>query len=232
MAIQLALTSSPLPHADIFVLSDSLSVLQALDSWTFKSPAIILVLLQTIQHLSDNDHTVHLIWCPGHKGVPPNELADRWARQGPYTRTLPWISPEDIKSQMCHDWKTETEYEWINSDYAISYPHLLSSRQFSAWISSRPEDVALARWRSRTILSHQRLFRMNLSYSPLCTYCYDMETSDHILLVCPRLNRHRATLFQALSIHSPTTYSAVLLAAFSSPQNLTHLIHFSRIALS
>ena len=75
------------------------------------------------------------------------------------------------------------------------------------------ENVSLARWCSQTALATHRLFRMNLTYSPLSKFYFDIETSDHILLVCPRLCADRARLFRALHLQSSASFSDVLSAA-------------------
>ena len=232
LAINLALSSLPITSPDITVFSDSLSVLSALENWSFKSPAVILLLVHTIHRLNRGGHSIQLIWCPGHRGIPPNEKADILARHGPFTRTVPWISPEDARNHVRTDWTEEINYSWINSDYAISNDHLLPDRQFAKWITSRSVDVDVARWRSRTIITHQRLHRMHLTYSPLCNFCYDLETPEHILLTCPKLQGPRSTLFRALSLRPPITYSAVLHAAVLSPRNLNHFITFSKLVFT
>ena len=69
-ALPLALTSFPTHDPDIYISSDSLSVLNTLKNWSFKSPIIILHIIQNIQKLNDKGHVIHLIWCPGHRGIP------------------------------------------------------------------------------------------------------------------------------------------------------------------
>ena len=232
MAIYLALTTFPMHHPDIYILTDSLSVLKALEAWSFKSPVIILQLLQVIHSHASKDRRIHFIWCPGHRGIPPNETVDSLTRSGPFSGTLFWISPEDCRATAYRDWQEENNYAWLSCDYAKNFPHLLPDRPFSAWIDSRSDDVDFARWRSRTILTCNRLHRMNLTFSPLCTFCYDLDTPEHILLFCPRLHGPRAALFTALNLPPHPSYSDVISAASGSPRNLRHFIHFSHLVRS
>ena len=60
-AIQMAFTYLPLEHRDIYILTDSLSVLKGLKVWSFKSPHIILCLISSFQRLSDDCHHVYLV---------------------------------------------------------------------------------------------------------------------------------------------------------------------------
>ena len=231
LAIYLALTSFPITHPEIIIISDSLSVLAALDSWTLKSPAVILLLIQEIYRHNCQGRFVRFIWCPGHRGIPPNERVDCLSRDGPFSRSVFLISPEDARSLVRRDWMEEMNISWISCDYASSFTHLLPDRSFPGWVVSRSEDVSMARWRSKTILSCSRLFRMNLTYSPLCPDCFDLDTPEHILLDCPRLNVPRRVLFRCLHLIPPISYSTVLIAAFSSSRNFASFARFSRLAL-
>ena len=66
-------------------------------------------------------------------------------------------------------------------------------------------DPWMLRWRSRTLTTQYRLYRKNLVFSPVCSYCFDNETAEHILLHCPRLAIPRRSLFSDLSLRSPIT---------------------------
>ncbi|XP_058449030.1 uncharacterized protein LOC131428991 [Malaya genurostris] len=60
---------------NILIMSDSASVLSALESGTSQHPWI-----QNIETLIGN-HSIHLCWIPGHAGIHGNEEADRLARE-------------------------------------------------------------------------------------------------------------------------------------------------------
>ena len=105
------------------------------------------------------------------------------------------------------------------------------TRSFPGWVVSSSEDISFARWRSKTIPSCSRLFSMNLTYSPLCPDCFNLNTPEDILLDCPRLSGPRHDLFRSLHLTLPISYSTVLIAAFSSSRNLTHFTRFSRLAV-
>ena len=50
-AIYIALTTLSHNHPEVYILSDSLSVLSALRNWSFRSPALILLLIKAIHDL-------------------------------------------------------------------------------------------------------------------------------------------------------------------------------------
>ena len=227
----ISLSSLSVTHSHILILTDNLSVSRALETWSFQSTKIILQLLNTIYKLNKSGISVQLVWCPDHKGIPPNEAVDQMAKFGLFTRTLCWISPDDILRHERSMWMAESIYEWINSYYTNSFSHLHSERHFSRWVTSRSLDVTLDRWRSRTVITCRKLYRLQLTYSPICNFCFEMDTPDHILLHCPHLNGPRQTFFPHLALQPSITYRAILDASFASPMNLEHFIKFSRLAL-
>ena len=129
------------------------------------------------------------------------------------------------------DWIGEQEYLWINGDYAMTYSHLLPHRHHQKWISNRQDDVTIARWRSRTVLTCNRLFRMKLIFSPLCQYCYDHDSPEHTLLFCPRLLQQRSTLLNQLRLPQSISFNDLLSVATSSRHALHQFLKFSKIAL-
>ena len=161
----------------------------------------------------------------------PSEAVDQIAKFSPFIHTLHWISPDDIQHRKRIMWMEGSFYECINSDYANSYLHLHSESHFSRWVTSRSLDITLARWRSRTIITCRKFYRMQLTYSLLCNFCFEMDTPDHILFHCSRLNGPHQTLLHRLSLQLPITYRAILNASFVSPTNLEHFIKFSRLTL-
>ena len=99
LAIHLALTILPTSHKSIIILSNCLSTFRALKNWSMKYPKVILLLLSDIYRVTQRGHSITLVWCPGYKGIPPNEAAVSLASSGPYLcSSLPWISPEDAGS--------------------------------------------------------------------------------------------------------------------------------------
>lgn len=181
-----------------------------------------------LQKLAGSSVSISLIWCPGHAGIPPNEIADNLARNGPYrTFTINWVAPEDFISLIYQDWQTSKYYAWMNSDYFPAFPHLTDVVDFRKWTSSRQADVWISRWRTRMWLTNNRLFRMKLAPSPLCSSCCVVETPDHVLLQCSRFISARAALFSSLGIPPDSTYSDVLSHALRSRKGVHALTHFS-----
>ena len=69
-------------------------------------------------------------------------------------------------------------------------------------------------------------------YSPLCNFYYDLESPEHILLLCLKLQSLRSTLFRALFLHPPITYSAVRHAVVLTLPNLNYFITFPKLAFT
>ena len=107
LTIHLALIILPTPHKNIIILSGIVSTLHALKNWSMNSPKVFLLLLSDIYCVTQSGHSITLIWCVGHKGIPPNKAADSLARSGPYLcSSLLWISPEDAHSIIYKDYQT------------------------------------------------------------------------------------------------------------------------------
>lgn len=109
---------------------------------------MITLLHNTIHRaLSAGRVSLSLVWCPGHKGIPPNEVVDSLARNGPYlARTLNWVAPDDLAALIRRDWLVEKKYSWMNSNYCSSFPHLGEEDDaFRRWNSHRREDMWISR---------------------------------------------------------------------------------------
>lgn len=106
------LTSYVTNGSRYFLLTDSLSVLRALQKTSLCSPRVVILLQNTIYRLlTSHQISLTLVWCRGHKDIPLNKVSDSLARNGPYlTHTLIWLAPEDLASQMRCDWMAEKTY--------------------------------------------------------------------------------------------------------------------------
>ena len=79
-AINKALTYVNVSTRKSFVIfSDSMSVLQAIESQESKNPLVNRV-LQTCQEISFNGKFITFCWIPSHKDITGNEHADRAAK--------------------------------------------------------------------------------------------------------------------------------------------------------
>lgn len=136
-----------------------------------------------------------MVWCPGHKGVLINELADRAARAAEPYNILQGTSAEDlIRNQKDERLKYMTS-TW-NSYYKNSqFPHIDPTR---SWIKNchleRKGQTLIQNFRANTLFTNSLRFKIGLSDSPNCILCGTVETIDYIMFTCPSYNVPREKL--------------------------------------
>lgn len=228
IALVVALDQFARSHQNIVVCSDSLSVLKALQRVNRKSSSIINRLYQVISQVCESCNSLVLLWTPGHVGIPPNERADRLAKEGPFClQSFPFLCVEDAV-RVC---KTEkyncAESEWRDGSYFSRFSYLASSSRWSSWVRSRQADVIVHRWRTRTVMTRGLLYRMRLVSSPLCSFCQVVESAEHVLLHCLRYDVFRMKLLQGLGLGVGCSYADVVSVASASRRGVRWLVWFS-----
>ena len=177
------------------IFSDSMSVLQALESQDSKNPLVNRV-VQACQEISSNGKFITFCWLSSHRDMRENEDADRAAKDAlskakpenfelPYTDVFMKIQP--FISSLCQErWDKEVG----NKLHAIM-PQI--DEKYYSGCTNRKDDVIINRLR----IGHTRLtrsFRMeNRPHPPLCDQCEgDHElTVKHILIECNFLKTTR-----------------------------------------
>ncbi|GFT65997.1 RNase H domain-containing protein [Trichonephila clavipes] len=97
LAICQALDDLVESNVNLLVLSDSLSVLSALQNFSIKSNKVIHRLANKIYMLSNYVNQLILLWTPGHSKIVWNEQADNLARSVTESNVyIDWIASEDI----------------------------------------------------------------------------------------------------------------------------------------
>ncbi|GFV85240.1 uncharacterized protein TNCV_928711 [Trichonephila clavipes] len=97
LAICQALDDLVESNVNLLVLSDSLSVLSALQNFSIKSHKVIHRLANKIYMLSNYVNQLILLWTPGHSKIVWNEQADNLARSVTESNVyIDWIASEDI----------------------------------------------------------------------------------------------------------------------------------------
>ena len=143
------------------------------------------------------DHSVAVVWVPGHAGIHLNEAADQAARHGatlPQPVTRP--SHQALKSRL----KRRVEQAWTEH-YDQQVPPDNLHRIISGGRPlpqspgrSRQLDVALCRLRAnRATFLQATLHRWGRVASPACPHCgAPSEDTRHFIEECPRWARSRA----------------------------------------
>ncbi|GFX55881.1 RNase H domain-containing protein [Trichonephila clavipes] len=97
LAICQALDDLVESNVNLLVLSDSLSVLSALQNFSIKSNKVIHRLANKIYMLSNYVNQLILLWTPGHSKIVWNEQADNLARSVTESNVyIDWIASDDI----------------------------------------------------------------------------------------------------------------------------------------
>ena len=170
------------------IFSDSMSVLQAIESQESKNPLVNRV-LQACQKILSNDKFFTFCWLPSHRDIRENEDADRAAKDA-----LSKAQPEKFELP-CTDvfmkiqpfisslWQERWDKEVGNKLHAIM-PQI--DDKYYSGCTNRKDEVIINRLRiGHTRLTHS--FRMeNRPHPPLCDQCEGDHklTVKHILIEC------------------------------------------------
>ncbi|RVE41603.1 hypothetical protein evm_013751 [Chilo suppressalis] len=186
----------------IRILSDSASVLQALDN-NIMTSGLIYECHSKLTNIA-NDNRLTLQWIKGHSGSRGNDAADCLAREGssrtaigpepiipiPYRQLRTWIRE---RSQRQHDdyWSKLTDCRQARE--AVPKVNLQLTRKL----------IRLPRQALKQIVGiltghgyfNKHLCNIGISDSPLCRACLEAdETSAHVLLECRGVARQRTSL--------------------------------------
>ena len=181
------------------IFSDSLSVLQSIQTQESKNPFVTGVLKQ-LHEIAELNKEVIFCWIPSHRNIRGNEKADIAAKEAvskpvsslfkiPATDHIP-----RIKSYIYSQWQRRWDRLIGNKLHSVM-PQI---QKYSSGLSCRKSDVLISRMR----LGHTRLthsFLMERKTPPTCDLCQldDLLTVEHILLRCNALNNIRRNYFTA-----------------------------------
>ena len=205
-AIDKALKYVKVSSVERFVIfSNSMSVLQAIESQESKNPLVNRV-LQTCQEILSNDKLITFCWLPSHRDITGNEHADRGAKDAlskaqPQNFELPctdvFIKIQPFVSSL---WQKRWDKEVGNKLHAIM-PQI--DDKYYSGCTNRKDEVIINRLRiGHTRLTHS--FRMeNRPHPPLCDQCEgDHElTVKHILIECNFLKIIRRRHYDATDLN-------------------------------
>ncbi|XP_047999780.1 uncharacterized protein LOC125236904 [Leguminivora glycinivorella] len=187
-------------HGNILILSDSKSVLQALDSPKLTSK-LILECHQRLTEVCEEDNKVTLQWIKGHSGSRGNDAADELAREGSAT---PAYGPEPIiplpvsyrKNQLSQHYKQLHNKYWVELDTCRQTKEILAepNTKLTKILLRTPRQqlrklVGLMTGHN-TLNKH--LNNIGITDSPMCRACMEAEeTTKHFLLECKQVEVYR-----------------------------------------
>jgi len=171
----------------IVIFSDSLSVIQSLDSAKPHNRPDIFKEISDLNKLMTN--TVSIAWIPSHVGIEGNELADRLAKEALKHPTINTVLPTDkieiydnIDEYITHKWQEK----WVSSRQGklnkIIQPIVNNKVKISD--TNRKKEVCWTRLRLGVCRLNHYLKIQNNHETGLCTACGVSQTIKHCLMSC------------------------------------------------
>ncbi|GFW45270.1 uncharacterized protein TNCV_4733781 [Trichonephila clavipes] len=219
LAICQALDDLSIINKNLLILSDSLSVLSALQNYSIKSHSVIHKLASKIYILSLYNNQLILLWTPGHSNILWNEQADNLARTVTESNVyIDWISSEDINKKIYQESFKKANDNFYSSKYFVNLGNIPNISTISKWTRNRREEILCTRIFSKMIITPGLLHKFNLLDNANCRSCNCLNDLDHILLNCNRYIHPRNNLKHFLKIdpHHNLTFKELLEKAMSN----------------
>ena len=167
------------PPAKVVLLTDSLSVLQALSESPAEKP---LMDLRRALHMLSKKAALSLQWIPAHCGIRGNEAADRLAKKGgEQPQHMPDLTYQEAKTIIKSHWKSKFLRNTGNYEPTKDNLHRLG----------RAEQTTIFRLRTGHCGLRAHLRRIGVAASALCGCGGADETPEHVLQACPLLTQLR-----------------------------------------
>ncbi|GBO28797.1 hypothetical protein AVEN_178656-1, partial [Araneus ventricosus] len=208
----------------IIILNDSKSVLESLKSVTHKSPSVILELHKILRSTLKHSLRITPIWVPVHRGIAPNESADRLAKSlNENTEKWQIVAAADRLAKSLNE-NTEKWQIVAAEDLIVAIRKKLMTKKKTAgkhanifktlniWMQQKKKknelklkkgkgDVLLSKFRTNMLPTNKLLHRFNIASSPNCEFCvHTKETISRILFHFPRYRDPRVQLLKKFKI--------------------------------
>ncbi|GBL90828.1 putative RNA-directed DNA polymerase from transposon X-element [Araneus ventricosus] len=184
------------PIGKYAIYTDSLSVLQALNSLHCKSHPLVFSVLDLYEKLISQGFSLVFCWVPSHVGITGNEQADSNARSATHFSHEP-VPVCDLKKHI----KSCLQMKWqIHWDQELNN----KLRSIKPIIENWSEDVNRKR---STILTRLRIGHTRFTHrhlllgepAPTCPHCSCTMSVKHILIECKHFKIHRLRFFNTSS---------------------------------
>ncbi|GFU88349.1 RNase H domain-containing protein [Trichonephila clavipes] len=172
LAICQALDDLVESNVNLLVLSDSLSVLSALQNFSIKSNTVIHRLANKIYMLSNYVNQLILLWTPGHSKIVWNEQADNLARSVTESNVyIDWIASDYIHKNIYRNRIQKINETFSSSKYFEKLGNIPTIDIISKWTENRREEILSTRIFSKMIITPGLLHRFNLQDNAMCITC-------------------------------------------------------------
>ncbi|GFX39195.1 RNase H domain-containing protein [Trichonephila clavipes] len=169
LAICQALDDLVESNVNLLVLSDSLSVLSALQNFSIKSNKVTHRLANKIYMLSNYVNQLILLWTPGHSKIVWNEQADSLARSVTESNVyIDWVASENIHKNIYRNRIQKINETFYSSKYFEKLGNIPTIDIISKWTENRREEILSTRIFSKMIITPGLLHRFNLQDNAMC----------------------------------------------------------------
>lgn len=176
------------------ILSDSMSVLQAISNLENSYPTVTKIRDRLIQHYPN----LRLMWIPSHVGIEGNEIVDSLAktatlREGIDDQSHYSIDLVNLIQRNSREMASESWSRIYQSDGLAKLGFSIQLFQSSSLKYTRRDRVVL----NRLLIGHTKLthgFLMSKDLPPICDTCNVQISVIHIFAECPKYTQARQYL--------------------------------------
>jgi ribonuclease HI len=172
------------------ILSDSLSVLQSIETGHSPTRPNTLITVQSVIHdIYKYNGIVSFMWVPSHVGIAGNERADKLAKLSLSNQQIDINIPLEIKEayaevdkQSLQAWQEKWNNETTGRHYHAIEP--IVSNKIKYTCTQRAKETYITRLRLGKCNLNHYLKQISRHDTGLCAQCNEPETIDHFLNKC------------------------------------------------